>query len=178
MNPNNTLETARAWLANPENARDRDYQRLASSLVSAEMAIERVADLMGKMGGATTHSSRASTTARSPAASTEDQLAAEILTTAAPLLAQRQAEAKTPTAATDPETAMAASILATAGITPKAHNAAFGASGTDQARQPVTANAAKLEAAALRGFLASPESVSLSDASRREYEQRLSELEG
>lgn len=155
------VEMFAAWLGNPKNANHPDR-----AAIQAE------------------HDRMSGTTGRTPAASAEDQLAAEILATAAPLLAQRPPEAKKATVSIDPdpEAAMAASILAVAGITPRSaqatHSATFGASGTDQARQPVTASAAQLEAAAIRGFLASPESVSLSDASRRQYEQRLAELEG
>lgn len=120
MNPNSTLETARAWLENPKNARDRDYHRLSGALVSAEMAIQWVADCLGKIGVATMNSSTPRAAGITPSAGTEEQLAAEILALAAPMFAARNPGASaSATAATDPEAALAASILASAGFTPR-----------------------------------------------------------
>lgn len=159
------IDNARTWLANPKNAIHPNRADIEASLRRLE--------------------SREHTTVSSHAGvGTDADMASQIVALYAYHTAaarNNQAPQGHTGAAPDTEAALAAQILTTAGITPRAASASPGHGLTSNAtpeREPINRSAADLEAAAIRSYLASPESIALGDVNRRQLEQRLAALEG
>lgn len=161
------IDNARSWLADPKNATHPNRADIETDLYRLE--------------------GRTHTTASHPVGSDTD-MASQIVAlynhhTAARNHQTVQGHTGTSSAAADSETTLAAQILAAAGITPRGTtpDAGLGLTGTAAPtpdREPTDRSAAELEAAAIRNYLASPDSIALAAVSRRQLEQRLIELEG
>lgn len=159
------IDNARTWLANPKNATHLNRADIEADLRRLESPARTTASNHTGVG-------------------TDADMASQIVSLYAHhtgVAWNNQAAHGHTGAAPDTEAALAAQILTTAGITPRAASASTCPALTSNAtpeRKPINRSAADLEAASIRSYLASPESIALGDVNRRQLEQRLAELEG
>lgn len=165
MNPRtqHLIDNARTWLANPKNAAHPNRTDIEADLRHLE--------------------GRSQAAAARPPDSDADMASQIVSLYAHHTAAARSNQAAQGRAGAAPgtEAGLAAQILSTAGINPSAASASAGHglnSNATPEREPINRSAADLEAAAIRSYLASPESIALGDVNRRQLEHRLAELEG
>lgn len=159
------IDNARTWLANPKNATHPNRADIEADLRRLESREHTTASNHAGVGTDADMASQIVSLFAHHAGGAPRHQAAQVRTGAAP----------------DTEAALAAQILSTAGINPRASSASTGHGLTSNAtpeREPINRSAADLEAASIRSYLASPESIALGDVNRRQLEQRLAELEG
>ena len=89
MNQNSIIESARAWLSDPQNKRDKDYRFVLQAFQNAELANDRLCKVLTEAGNA---SSIATSGTPRGGASADATIAAEILSamsTIEPFLLQK-----------------------------------------------------------------------------------------